>query len=387
MYWKVTDDIYQETWRHLLEYSNTELTIEAIAKRHGEATSRAQHENYLKQARQARACVLQAKEYFDAARASSLYTGPNHIYYGAISLASLTMLILGDGGNALDVLRRDGSNTHHGLHFAVDCNAKSASTGIVLLEKSLVKVLAKGHFQNWYNLLPARGSVRAITQTINGNQARTNYEVIGGYNTPKIDDLVGVKKTALDLIKYLPDLDDELARYGVNVARSRTNLEVKRHRSGTPKDVYTWRVHGCRSQSELDAFLAGFYTKPGLEDKFTWIGFDGALSGLVKFEFDAFGAYCAWPSSRETMNHDTISYADIEDMHELVDLYLISYQFSMLSRYYPDIWVGCIESQCRAAKIIERTSSIIMKKLPILILSVLRGEEVIISTHRAPWKV
>jgi hypothetical protein len=387
MYWKVTDDIYQETWRHLLEYSNIELTIEEITKRHGDAQSNSQRDNYLKQAQQARACVLQAKEYFDAARVSSLYTGPNHIYYGAISLASLTMLILGDGKNALDVLRKDSSNTHHGLHFTVECNAKSASSGMTLLEKSLVKILDRGHFRNWYNLLPARGSVHAMTKTISGDQTRASYEAIGGYETPKIDDLVGVKKYALNLIKYLPDLDDELARYGVSVTRSRTNLEVKKYRGDSVKDIYTWRVHGCRSNAELEVFLRGFYTKPGLDRKFTWSGFDGALSGVVKFEFDNVGTFCGWPSSRETMNHDTISYADIEDMHELVDLYLISYQFSMLSRYYPDIWVACIESQCRAAKIIERTSSIIMKKLPILILSVLRGEEVIISTHRAPWKV
>ena len=372
----------------MLEYSNIELTIEAISRRHGSAKSKSQEQNYIKQAQQARSCVLQAKEYFDAARSSSLYTGPNHIYYGAISLASLVMLVLGDGRYSLDVLRNDSSNNHHGLDFTIGCNAKAAKLGCNLLESSQVKVLGKGHFRNWYKLLPSRGSVHAITQTINGNQARTNYEVIGGFDTPGINELVGVKKTALELIKFLPDLDDELTRYGVSATRSRTSLDVKRYRGDNNKDVYTWRVHGCRTQSELEGFLGRFYTSPGLDSKFSWSGFEGDLSGVIRFEVEYSGlSFCAWPSSRDTMDHDTISYADIEDGHELVDLYLISYQFSMLSRYYPDIWVSCLESQCRAAKIIERTSSVIMKKLPILILSVLRGEEVIISTHRAPWKV
>lgn len=34
-------------------------------------------------------CVLQAKEYFDAARGASLFTRPNHSYYGSVALASV----------------------------------------------------------------------------------------------------------------------------------------------------------------------------------------------------------------------------------------------------------------------------------------------------------
>ena len=86
------------------------------------------------------------------------------------------------------------------------------------------------------------------------------------------------------------------------------------------------------------------------------------------------------------MNHDTISYADILPTHEIIDLYLVAYQLSMLSRYFPDIWVRCIESQCRAAKLIERATEIIAKKFAVLTLSMLRGEETVISTHREPWK-
>ena len=57
----------------------------------------------------------------------------------------------------------------------------------------------------------------------------------------------------------------------------------------------------------------------------------------------------------------------------------------MLSRYFPDIWIACIESQCKAAKLIERAVDIVIKKLPILALSFISFEDVVISTHKEPW--
>ena len=127
MRWIVTDDIYAETWRRLLEFANIELTMDEIARRHGKAITKSQTDNYKKQATQARVCALQAKEYFDAARSSTLFTSPNHAYYGAVATASLMMLIFGDGQKSLDVLRADNRNNHHGLDFTTGCTANSIS--------------------------------------------------------------------------------------------------------------------------------------------------------------------------------------------------------------------------------------------------------------------
>ena len=93
-----------------------------------------------------------------------------------------------------------------------------------------------------------------------------------------------------------------------------------------------------------------------------------------------------WPNCRETMSHDTIFYAEDYDTLEIADGFLASYQLSMLSRYFPDLWVACLESQCKAAKLIERAVDILLKKFPILALSLLVPEGVVVSTHREPWK-
>lgn len=385
MRWIVTDDIYAETWRQLLEFSNLELTTDVIVRRHGEPKSKANRDNVAKQAAQARVCVLQAKEYFDAARVASLFTSPNHSYYGSVALASLMMLVLGDGTKSLDYLRSDNRNNHHGLDFTTGCNAKSASVAIALVEHSRVEILPFGHFSNLYKMLPAQGSAWALVKQSHGSTFSRGMRVIGGYDAPAFEAIKGTKKTLLELLKFLPDLDSDLQRFGISAVRSRTSHEVQTKPDGDT--TYTWRIHGCRSEAELEALLEKFAVTPRFSDALTFKGPDNATSGIVTLRFkesDDIGIH--WPGSRDTMNHDTISYADILETHEIIDLYLVAYQLSMLSRYFPDIWVRCIESQCRAAKLIERATDIITKKLPILALSILRGEETVISTHREPWK-
>lgn len=96
MEWITSENTYEESWRRLLEFANVELAMEAISGFHGEPT-KSTLPNYRKQAEQARVALLQAREYFEAAKASSLYTQPNHLYYGSVALSTACMLIRGDG--------------------------------------------------------------------------------------------------------------------------------------------------------------------------------------------------------------------------------------------------------------------------------------------------
>ena len=51
MAWITTDNVPAEAWRHLLEYANHELAVEAIIKKHGEPKKNSLA-NYKKQANQ-----------------------------------------------------------------------------------------------------------------------------------------------------------------------------------------------------------------------------------------------------------------------------------------------------------------------------------------------
>jgi hypothetical protein len=383
MEWVVTDDIYQEVWRRLLEFANIDLTVDEIARRHGKPVSPAERGNYRKQAAQARVCVLQAKEYFDAAASSTLFTAPNHLYYGMVSISSLMMLVMGNGTRSLDFLRHDARNAHHGLRFTTGCSASKAKEALSLLEHSSSTVLEHGHFLNWYTTLPARSiSTTVFTSQFEGGRS-VRIESFGGFDMMDRSQIVGWKTTALELMRNLPDLHKDLRRYGVQVASMRASHEVFESKIGVR---HVWTFHDQPSSKHLEEVLSSFAAPPRLIDRFVPRLRESGVVWCVEFNYERGEPIeFSWPNSRSTMSHDSIFYAGDIRTNEIVDAHLVAYQLSMLSRYYPDLWVACLESHCKAAKLIEQTIGILLKKAPILALSLLSRSGLTISTHREPW--
>lgn len=384
MDWIVTENIYQESWRRILEFANIDLAIDEIAKVHGKPTTKGMKSNYKKQAKQVRVSVLQAKEFFDAAAASSIFTSANHIYYGMISLATAIMLIRGDGTKSLDVLRRDSSNNHHGLDFSTGCTLSRAGSNIELLKTSYVKILKRGHFFNWYSTLPTREELPHYLTTQTEGTTSTHRGYYGGYTTANMNELAGRKLTCLELLKYLPDLHGHLLRCGIKLSTSRMTHTETRGADGNTKHV--WILHGAGSKKSLDDLLEFFKIESSYIDSIDAKIDDEANGALITVHIKNNQVfYFCWPSTREKIDNEVLAYAHEINTSEFVDSYLISYQLSMLSRYYPDLWISCLESQCRAAKLIEATIDTLRNKVPMLALSKLRSENIIISNHRPPW--
>lgn len=385
MRWIATDNIYAATWRELFEYTNNELTIKNLIKRHGQPESAKHEANYHKQASQARVCVLQAKEYMDAAQASSVFTSPNHIYYSVYALASLMMLIVGDGTKSLDHLRKDAKNRKHGLSFATNCTLSKASTDINLLKLSSANILEYGHFPNWYKSLPQRQSLYAEFENKKGLFSTRGMKVCGGNSLAPIESLSEKRWTLLDLFSLFPDLDSDLRKCGVRKIRSLSDMMILKNEDQR-SITYRWRINECEDMRDLETLLEKFRVEPRFANMMSFTPFPSGLGGEVRMFF-MYGDQVRfeWPDVRETMEHFSISYADNVNVFEIVELYLVAYQLSMLSRYFPDLWVRCIESQCLSAKLISRATEIIGRKFPILCLSILNEEKTIISTYRQPW--
>lgn len=356
-----------------MEFANNEFTYSQIELIHGKATDNSKSQNYKKQASQVRAAILQAKEYFSAANNSSLYTSPNHLYYGMVSLNTAIMLMLGDGRKSLDVLRRSKENLNHGLIFTTNCTEKSAKNGLDILEKTHVAAGRGGFFRNWYETLPKTGKISGICEVQNKEGTSRIFGQIGEYLTLNIDSLAGDKASLLSILKYIPDISTELVRYGIDIPLSRTTAK----RSSSGKDIeYEWIIHGTLKSEDLSEILKEFKAEKdeGISTTFS----DDKKSAIIKITANKFN----FPLMRRDMNTNYFIYAFDTNLHEIVEAFGAGFAFSMLSRYYPDIWVSCLESHCKAAKLIEHIIGILLLKFPILALSMISGTEITISTQK-----
>lgn len=144
--WITTENIPTEAWRRVLEFANIDFAIDAITHRHGSPANKSIKEDYKKQAEQIRVSILQSKEYFEAASSASLFTSPNHLYYGMVSLAAAIMLIWGSGEESLDYLRKDKQNRAHGLIFNTAVTKNNCQKDLSILHSSYVEVVKKGFF-------------------------------------------------------------------------------------------------------------------------------------------------------------------------------------------------------------------------------------------------
>lgn len=352
MEWITCENTYEECWRRLLEYANFEIAIEAIKNIHGPDPS--DSNNYKKQAEQIRVSLLQAKEYFEAVKNSSLFTKPNHLYYGSVALSTACMLLLGDGTKSLDFLRKSKVNSQHGLDFTFSSNAKRAKMGLDLLEHSFVKIVPNGHFSNWYGILPKIQTVGALIKKTNKSVTQTNFEGIGTQKISDFNELVGIKNSLINIIKRLPDMSSELHRYGIksNTARGSHSININLQNNQS-EGVFTF--HSASSYDVLMNIVKKFTCQQGVY--FSVSIQYGETSGIIRTRKDKALSY-TYPDSRETIDHQTIYFEEEISIPEIVDCFQISYGLSMLSRYFPDVWVAFLESHCKGAKLIELLDSV-----------------------------
>ncbi len=100
-------------WANLRNFHQYASTVERIMYLHSIPNNH--RDNVRKQATQIRQCLMQAREYREAANAVSLATRPLLLYYSLMALALAQILFRGTGADSLDKAR--GEHAHHGLQF------------------------------------------------------------------------------------------------------------------------------------------------------------------------------------------------------------------------------------------------------------------------------
>lgn len=377
-----------EVWKYLRFFLDGTATAELIRHIHCIPES-AQAKNVLKQSQQIGFCIRQAEQYFTASTQVGLPTRPVLLYYGAVSLSQAVILLKNDGTFSLDARRKDRRHNHHGLDLSrglvEDAARSDGPQGF--LEKIECRVHLHsghpwGHFPLFYeSLAPQAAAIHARVHVEGkGSFLERDYPV-NSVDSPPLSSICNRALNAWGLFKDLPDLCSSLAELGMP-----SNLcpgSVKRLLHTSPNRVRlqdSFFVDGI-TPAQKQTFLE-FYRRKNhginvLDDHGSNLHMSVTAEGGD--ENDAFDQLGYYPDIVEDLARKKHYIIEPEKFTpESAAILALLFCFSMLCRYYPEVWMKSIDKRVRLAELANVFLNIAYRKFPGLMLDQLTGTKHII---------
>ncbi len=211
-----TPDVEKFTWTRLKNYKNISFTSDLISQLHSLPLKfRA---DVKKQSAQIRYALIQAEEYFDAAKTVSLATQPVLYYYGTMSLALAEILFKQTGDSSLDRARQQ--HAHHGLLFKPrgdpSSEDKLANSASLLRAIPMLKNNCRmGTFELWHR--SSRESALAGLEEIDMGTSKQSRTSLLAFPSPHPFEKIPEKGfSLLECWSSIPDMSHALAMYGLN---------------------------------------------------------------------------------------------------------------------------------------------------------------------------
>lgn len=222
------DDIARQAWAGLARFQNVPFVEEQICQLHN--LGKDQRQNARKQARQIRYALIQAKEYFDAARPVTLATKPNLLYYCIMSLALAEILLKQTGLSSLDKARAE--HRHHGLELRVtdvpsDIDLRSSSSALRATPLIRANGGRFGTFELWHRScreMPLCGTVTTNHPEQRGSSQ--GYRAVMSASDQRLPLLPAGGLSLLECFRALPGMVDFLPSYAIIPNIVRGNLTV-----------------------------------------------------------------------------------------------------------------------------------------------------------------
>jgi len=389
----VCENPYNEIWNQLYYFTDTNSVDVKIKERLDPSDGKKFKDDTKKQAQQISYSIMQADNYFRSAQEVDLSVKPNLIYYGMSSLANTVILYNNDGTFSLDYLRAKKKETHHGLdlRFSSEASKRSASTKEILggisceIHKRRGKPVcimykgtktAYGHFKNFYSSITYECISYDVYISERGKGGLRGKRVVESANKKQIKELGKTNFTLLSMIRFLPDMIEQLA-----------DNEIKSNLYAGDLDHYIHMIKGDEdtetdTEKQQSYGITKFYISGGLgkEKEYFKNLYLQDKANLLKEEH-TFNLHFVRDSRRES---DVICLPDLiqdisgkvyfiyrveEYVQELAHFYICFFCTGMLCRYYPDIWMRWLEENVGFRNLMDRLCSVATRKFPNLILN------------------
>lgn len=340
-----TPDRRYYAWNGLARFRNVKYTARHISELH--SVVEAHHRNVIKQAEQIRFCILQAEEYFSAARVVTSATKPLLLYYGVMSLALAELLLKQSGDSSLDRAREH--HAHHGLTLSVTGNPSarddlpSAASSLRALPLIRANEERFGTFELWHR--SSRETPFSGTRTV----AYPNGVSTSGLDVIAIPDDTRpalVPKSGVSLQECFDSLPTMMHTLGSHSrsstlvrAQMTTRIDVDKERS-----IDTTIIHPYHHEV-LEKVYERFRYPPSVIDAVEVI--ESGSGGCVirtTAPFEVGDHTTEAPFGFQVSTEEVFFSAENQSLNEFRLFYVGTYILGNYARYYPDFWMRDVES-------------------------------------------
>lgn len=319
---------------------------------------------------QLRYCLVQAKEYFDAATAVSLPTKAVQMYYCCMSLALAQILWRGTGDNSLDRMRQQ--HAHHGLEFSLPSKMPADFVEAATQMRARPSIQARGRFgtfEVWHRLarqFPLIGINASISTT---GTEHTRVETLLAGRDERMPLVPECGLSFLDCVESTPGMAMHLGGTGARtkLVRATIGRRVQDEGNGNAQVTYQIIVHPAqralidqlRESIGVDPNCIGYVDVTDFPSGFR-LRWTHHVPDIV-YDVSAPEGFCVSPVEAFLLDNDI-------PLNEFGYIYVGLYICGMYARYYPDLWQREIGLSSNLSLCIEHFLEMAQERLPLLTL-------------------
>ncbi|WP_122945613.1 MULTISPECIES: YaaC family protein [Burkholderia] len=323
--------------------------------------------NARRQATQLRQCLMQAREYYDAARAVSLATRPVLLYYSTMSLALAEVLMKQSADSRLEKLRE--FHGCHGLQLSM-ANAvlpgddlEIATAALRAKPQTAPDGSARGTFEVWRRSsreLPIVGRYTQTHATPGMTTSGIRVLMSGTDVEPDVYPINGL--SLLDVLQGLPQMVEILATYGIRPKLVRSTCSA-RFGAENQDPTLSIVVHPSIPET-MNNFMDLIHFAPRGLHRIDIVEYPNGIHLQIPLTNDVPGQL-PWSICTDVAN--TWFSSRHEFLNEFGLIYVALHVAGNFARYYPDKWLCHIEASSPLALTIDRLTDVAFDRVPLLV--------------------
>lgn len=356
-------DVPKYMWNRLRHFSNVNHTAGLIQALHQLPAKH--HQNARRQAEQVRYCLLQAREFYEAAESVSLATRPTLLYYSAMSLALAEVLLKQTGDSRLSKLRAQHGS--HGLVLSLAAEPKvsddvHAAATLLLAKQQIGANGPAGTFEVW------RRSAReyplgGYQTTFHHGATTTGFKLC---LTAEDKEFLTLPATGISLYECLVNLHTMIdamrdLRAPMELVRATISEELR-------DDIITATliVHP-HSPAALKKFGDSCRAEAAFVNDVEVIELPSGF--ILRWKHHKHISRFILPPGTNVSTNNIYFSTSRTALNEFGYLYIALHLTGTFARYYPDIWVHHLEEDSALALAVSALCAAAATRLPLLAAS------------------